>query len=445
MAHQSSPLFSGAPRSRRDALRAGAGLGALGVVGSLAAACGSGKGAGDTGSSAAGGASSSGGGGAGVSLSQWYHAYGEQGTEQAAKRFAAAYKKAPVGVQWIPGDYTTRLASGLVSSKGPDVFEDQLTASMVQAHQVVALDDVIGSAKSDFHAADLALGTFEGKLYGIPMIEDMQMLYYRKSLLSKAGVKPPTTWDDLMSATKELSSSKIKGLYAGQKQGVDVFGGPALWSVGLTYVTPGHTCGFDDPGAATALANLRKLAKTDGFLQTASTDWSDPSVLLNEQAAMQWTGLWNMPQFLAKFKDDVGVLPFPAMSSRGKPSVPIGDYLAMVNAKSKNIEAAKAFVKWLWIDHTAYQLEWAQSYGYHLPVRDAVTTKATKLKTGTPAAAVALSKRYAHAASPPDWTATMSTAYADALSNVIISGKDPAAALKGVVSTVTGELKKIYG
>lgn len=60
---------------------------------------------------------------------------------------------------------------------------------MVQAKQVVSIDDVLGSAKSDFHTADLELGTVNGELYGVPMIEDMQMLYYRKSMLSKAGIR----------------------------------------------------------------------------------------------------------------------------------------------------------------------------------------------------------------------------------------------------------------
>ena len=35
--------------------------------------------------------------------------------------------------------------------------------------------------------------TWEDKIYGIPQTTDMQMLYYRKSVLDKAGVQPPTT------------------------------------------------------------------------------------------------------------------------------------------------------------------------------------------------------------------------------------------------------------
>src|SRR5690349_14646158 len=68
---------------RRRVLAAGGGV-ALTAV--LASACGSNTGRG--------------GGGSGAGLSQWYHQYGEPGTERAVKRYAAAYKKAHVSVQW---------------------------------------------------------------------------------------------------------------------------------------------------------------------------------------------------------------------------------------------------------------------------------------------------------------------------------------------------------
>ncbi|MGH3378555.1 MAG: hypothetical protein ACRDP6_27900, partial [Actinoallomurus sp.] len=74
-------------------------------------------------------ACSSGGGngasGAKITLNQWYHAYGEQGTQQAVKRYAAAYTKAnpdvAIKISWIAGDYETRLNSALLSSGAPDV------------------------------------------------------------------------------------------------------------------------------------------------------------------------------------------------------------------------------------------------------------------------------------------------------------------------------------
>lgn len=416
--------------TRRTFLRQAGGLAGLGALGALGA-CGSNSGR-------------SGGGGSGVSLAQWYHAYGEKGTEQAAKRYAAAYKKAKVTVQWTPGDYTSKFAQALLTGSGPDVFEDQLNVEMVHSKQIVALDDVMGSAKSDFVPAALETMTVDGKVYGIPMVEDMQLLYYRKSMLAKAKVNPPQTVDELIDAAKALNSKKVKGLFVGNDVGVSVLGGPALWSVGLVYVTPDHTVGFDDPKAATAVGKLRELAQTKALLLGAPTDWSDPSAFTQGLTAMQWSGLWAMPAIQQALGDDFGVAPFPPLDSGGKPSVPIGTFGAMVNAKSDHVDAAKEFVKWLWITRTDFQTDFNTSYGFHLPPRASIASKADKLKSGPPADAVRFSQQYALPATPPDWTPKMSTAYADALGNIIKKGSDPQKELAGVVSTVQTELKRIY-
>src|ERR1043165_215872 len=95
------------PFSRRTFLRGAGGLAAAGAL----AACGGNTGRNDSAS------------GGGKSISQWYHQYGEAGTQQAAQRYAAAYKDAKVTVQWVPGDFDSKMSSGLLSSDGPDVFE----------------------------------------------------------------------------------------------------------------------------------------------------------------------------------------------------------------------------------------------------------------------------------------------------------------------------------
>lgn len=80
--------------------------------------------------------------------------------------------------------------------------------------------------------------------------------------------------------------------------------------------------------------------------------------------------------------DDIGIFPFPKVGSAGKESVYNGGWSMFVNAKSKNVEAAKEYVKWLWIDQKEYQEDWATSYGFHIPPRTSLAETATKLKTG---------------------------------------------------------------
>lgn len=413
------------PRSRREFLALGGGAALAAVL----AACGSNSGR-----------------GGGNSLTQWYHQYGEPGVQQAVKRYAAGYKKADVEVVWTTGDYDRKAAAALLKDGGPDVLEfgNGPTIDQIRGKQVVGLTDLLGSAKSDFNQQLLDRMSYEGTLYGIPQVIDTQFLVYRKSLLAKAGLQPPTTVDELIEAAKALTTKDRKGLFVGNDGGVTVLAGPALWSAGLDYLTDDATIGFDDPAAAQSLAKLRTLFTSDSLLLGAPADWSDPSALVQDLTAMQWTGLWNVPALQKKFGDDLGIAAYPKLSdSVGAPSVPIGAYGSAVNAKSPRVEAAKEFVKYLWVDNTKDQLDFAQSYGFHIPARNSLVPEAKGLAVEPGKTAAALVKDSGKAQTPLLWTPLSQTTYQDAFSRVIKDGANPSSELKSVISKAQSELKRI--
>ncbi|MER6384572.1 sugar ABC transporter substrate-binding protein [Streptomyces sp. NPDC001250] len=409
---------------RRTLLAAGAGAGA-----GLLAACGSNTGRGS--------------GSSGTKLAQWYHQYGETGTEQAVERYAAAYKKASVTVQWRPGNYDQQTAAALLTDSGPDVFEvNGPTIDQIQGGQVVDLTDLLKDVKGDFNTAVLTPKTYDGRIWGIPQVVDMQLLYYRKSLLKDAGVEPPATLDALVDAAKKLTSSKVKGLFLGNDGGAGVLGGTPLYAAGLQLVTEDGKVGFDDPAAARTLGKLRQLYTDGSLLLGAPTDWSDPSALLQGLTAMQWSGLWALPQVRKELGDDFGVLPFPADGGRGRPSVPVGAYAAAVSARSRHRAAAKEYVRWLWVERTDYQEDFALSYGFHIPARISLAKKAAALRNGPAADAVRFSTDHGYA-EPLLWTPAARTAYQDALSRIIRSGANPESELRAVVRKVAGELDRV--
>jgi multiple sugar transport system substrate-binding protein len=176
----------------------------------------------------------------------------------------------------------------------------------------------------------------------------------------------------------------------------------------------------------------------------APTDWSDPSAISQGLTAMQWTGLWTFPQLQKSLGDDFGVAAWPKLSdSVGAPSVPIGAYGEAVSAKSSDVAASKAFVEWLWVTKTDFQLDFAQSYGFHIPARQSLAAKATKLKSGVAADAVKLSSSAGKAQTPLLWTPASGQAYNDAVTRIIKDGADPAGQLKSVIATVNRELKRV--
>ena len=305
-------------------------------------------------------------------LSQWYHTYGEEGVQDAVNGYAAAYTEAEVSVEWVPDPYESTLTSALLTDDGPDVFEygNGPSIDMIQAGQVLPLDDVLGDAAADFNQTLLQRLTYDGHLYAIPQALDMQLLIYRKSLLEEAGIEPPVTLDDLVAAAAALTTGDVKGIFLGNDGGAGVMAGMPLWAAVPT--TSPRTISSDSRPTTVyeSFAKLQELYQSDSLLLGAPTEWHSPGAFISELTAMQWTGLWTFPEILASgIADDFGVLPWPKLAAdTGAQSVPFGAFASTVSAGTADPDAAKAFVRWLWVDQTESQVDFATSYGFHVPV-----------------------------------------------------------------------------
>ncbi|WP_327318614.1 ABC transporter substrate-binding protein [Streptomyces sp. NBC_01235] len=412
--------------SRRSLFRAAAGMAAAGTL----AACGSNNGR-------------SGGSGSGVDLTQFFHAYGEQGTEQAIKKYAKAYDKANVTTQWITSaDFESKLFATLLTKSAPDLFEFHPQIQMIKSGQVADLTDIITPVKDDFNPADIKSHTVDGKIYGVRMIDDPQFFFYRKSMLEKAKVEVPTTLDELMEAAAKLTTGKVKGLYMGDDLHSVI--NPMIWSAGADTLDEKNEIAYHTPGVIEGLKKMRKLFTSGHLLLGAPTASWDPSSLNQGLCAIQFCGMWAMPGIQKALGDDWGVFPFPKTIDSGKQSVYNGGWSMFVNAKGKNVEAAKEYVKWLWIDQKKYQEEWATSFGFHIPPRTSIAQTATKLKAGNAAEGVRLFNEFGHFDNI-GWTQAMITSLEDVFANCVRKDMDPEAALDKADTAVNRELKKLFG
>ncbi|MFF9525918.1 ABC transporter substrate-binding protein [Streptomyces achromogenes] len=411
---------------RRSILRAAAGLAAAGALG----ACGGNNGRG-------------GGSGSGKRLVQYFHAYGEPGTEQAIKRYAKAYSKADVTTQWITGsNFESKLFASLLTDQAPDLFEFHPQIQLVRSGQVADLTDLIAPVKDDFNRADIQSHTVDGKIYGVRMIDDPQFFFYRKSMLQKAGIEPPRTLDELVEAAAKLTTSKVKGLFLGNDLHAVI--NPLIWSAGADTLNEKNEIAYHTDAVIAGLRTMRKLFTSGHLLLDAPADFWDPSALSQGLCAIQFSGMWAMPQFQQALGDDLGIMPFPKVGDAGRPSVYNGGWSVFVNAKGKNVDAAKEYVKWLWLDQKEYQEDWATSYGFHIPPRTSIAQATGKLKSGLPAEGVRLFDEYGHFDNI-GWTQTMITATEDLFADCVRKGGDPEAALDRCDKTVNAELKKLFG
>jgi len=284
-----------------------------------------------------------------------------------------------------------------------------------------------------------------GKIYGIKMINDPTFVYYRKSMFQQAGLDVPKTVDDLIAAARKLTNGDHKGIYIGPDGGVNALLYTAGWAAGKNegFISSDNKIIFNTDNIAAMYGKIHELNTSGGVLPDAPTYWWDSSSFTQGTCAMQWCGLWAMPIIQkSAIGNDFGIFPWPGLNAQADPAVIDGGWAEMVYAKGKNVQAAKDYVKSLWITNAQVQKDWCVGYGFHVPPRTSTAASTDKLKTGTPAQAVDLLNKYGHA-NPPTWDATMETYLTTAVSSIVKNGQNARALLNQAADKCNTELQKI--
>ena len=332
------------------ALVAGAGMTTLGT---LLSACGGG----DDDSGSAGGK---------VTLQFWkFTAENDDPVIKAAvKRWNTANPNVQVNFQTFPPDqYSgTKLTTAFAGKKGPDIFWISPGAFINYVNNGVAapVDDIVD--KGAYNEASVAAVSVDDKMYSLPFEQEPVALYYRKDLLEKAGIKPPTNWDELMSAAQELTGAKRKGIVIEPSPGgyQNFTWYPFLWSAGGEVVdASSKKSALRTPEAASAFELWGKLVSSGYAPKKVSALTADPGPLGRGEAAMQVCGFWAIAQLKANFpKVDYGIAQIPAPAG-GKPVTVYGGWTQMLSSQGKALSQAKAFTKWLWTQDKTFPQEWA--------------------------------------------------------------------------------------
>jgi len=206
--------------SRRQFLRS---LGAGAAASALLAACGGAAAPAGTGGAAptagTGGAAPAAGGAAGE-VQFWDMVWGPPEYIDTAKKTVEQFNTANPSIKatyqsnpWSswPQVFTTAVGSGTA----PDIS----TGGGYQAIQfypqgaILDIDDVVASLKlDDFAPSHVDSMKFNGHYIGLPWGIDIRVPFIRTDLFDAAGVKPPTTWDELRAALKQLTSGDTYGI-----------------------------------------------------------------------------------------------------------------------------------------------------------------------------------------------------------------------------------------
>ena len=267
---------------------------------------------------------------------------------------------APTNTDTNRATLATEISGG---SATPDVFMgDVIWPAQFGAHQLaVPLSDYLPQSYFAQFAPGLVQGaSYKGKVYGSPLFEDQGFMYYRKDLLAKAGLQPPTTWEQLESDAKTLVSKHLVK-YGFVWQGASYEGLTCnfmeyLTSAGGTATNTGYTkATLDSPAAVKAVTFMRSLV-TSGVTPAAVSTFQEAqsmSIFAAGDAGFlrNWDYAYSNATTPATGKlttSQVGVEPMPAFAGQPTPGYSnIGGWNMYINPHSKNINLDLTFIKYL--------------------------------------------------------------------------------------------------
>ncbi|MVB12723.1 Maltodextrin-binding protein MdxE [Caprobacter fermentans] len=235
--------------------------------------------------------------------------------------------------------------SGNDPSSAPDLYlmAHDKTGTFAQMGILAPVTDFISESElSDLIPMTVKAGTYQDKIYQLPVYFETQMLIYNKALMKKV----PTTTDDWLSYMKANTDTK-KGTYALVEQHSTAYYAAAwMHSFGATIIDGEGKPELNSQAMKDALTYHKRFVAyepTDGEYNT------DTTLFLSGKAQAIIQGPWLIPS-IKSAGIDYGVAPLPTVNSTGKPLMPYSGVEGMYvlkNAESAKKDAVAAVLRQL--------------------------------------------------------------------------------------------------
>ncbi|HEX2926427.1 MAG TPA: ABC transporter substrate-binding protein [Ruminiclostridium sp.] len=373
-------------------------------------------------------------------ISLWY--YWENKDQQAiltglCKKFNELQSEVEVKNDYYPfAEFKKTLSIGLAASKLPDIVlidnPDHAAYASMGLFADITQNIKDWPDKDQYFEGPWKSCTLDGKVYGIPFGSNDLALYYNEDMLSKAGVTPPVTWDDLKAAAKKLTGNGVTGLGISApktEEGTFQFI-PWLLSAG------GNPTKIDSKEGIKAFTLISDMVR-DGSISKEVMNWVQSDVLKQFEAgkvAMMINGPWQVPTLKKEapnLKWNVALIPKDLKFA----SVLGGENWGVV--KNSNVDASVKFLKW--ITKTDVLKSYIGKFGYFPSRKDLA---ADPEFASDPINKVFVDElQYAQPRGPhPKWP-QLSNAVSQALQEVISGAKTPEAAAKDAQAKIDKTLK----
>ncbi|MGY4719033.1 ABC transporter substrate-binding protein [Naumannella cuiyingiana] len=310
--------------------------------------------------------------------------------EKLAREIEADYPGTKITLTFANSEARPALEQRWRSGDGPDVDYGMFDGT-VPSQRVWANDGFLLDLKPYLDAPDPTTGKTWGEsftpaasgfmvnpdnggVYGVPSELSTQVLFYNKKIFAESGIKPPTTWDELMKASADLKAAgvdpiAITGLYQPYM---------GMWSDNLWLREVGWTTAndvlvngkgriTDDPGFLRGLQKVQDL-RDGGYLMSGfqGTDFTAAQAqFFQGKTGMILMGSWLVSEMKDVIPDDfeIGVLPFPEVAGGAgdQKAIMAAPQQMSINAKSENIPLALEWVRR--VTSPEVQAERAEKFG----------------------------------------------------------------------------------
>jgi multiple sugar transport system substrate-binding protein len=292
--------------------------------------------------------------------------------EKVAAEFEAANPDIDINIEVVPWNtLLQRLTTDIAGGSAPDLSIIGTRWLLDFAEQGIAepIDEYMTPEfKDTFIGTFMEPGIIDGQMMGLPVAASARAMMVNMDIYEKAGVAPPTTWDELYEASKAIAALP-EGVFAFGLQGkeieTDAYFYYALWTHGGEILNEDGTSGLDSDAALEA-ATLYKRMIDEGLTQPSPTNYNREEVF-NLFKQGQVATIFTFPMLIPQIKEEAPdlnyqILPFPEAGA--KATYGVTDTLMMF-ADSDVKEAAWKFIEFAYQDQ--YREEFDIGEGF-LPV-----------------------------------------------------------------------------
>ncbi|MGO4198641.1 sugar ABC transporter substrate-binding protein [Rhizobium sp. YAF28] len=287
------------------------------------------------------------------------------GIGDAFKRVVEAYNAShenQVVTTEVPfGELVQKYATAIAGGQAPDALSMDLIYNPAFA-AAGQLEDLTDWAKSlpyfnSLSPSHVKLGTYQDKIYGLPLSVETSVFAWNKDLYKKAGLDPekaPTTWEEI-----EANAEKIRKL-GDDTYGFYFSGGgcggcmiftftPLVWGAGADILSEdSKTATLDTPQMRKAVGFYRDMVKKDLVPASAASD-NGTSFLsfTNGKIGQQSLGAFAIGTLVTQYPDiNFGVTLIPSVD--GKTSSFAGGDNFVITKGTKKIDAVKEFLEYIY-------------------------------------------------------------------------------------------------